>query len=109
MLSIIKKNQQAILELCFGQLDKVGRSLAQHGVSNTINRHHFVGVAYMQKARLNGELARLELKLYHTLKPVKKIQNSIDNRIDQAIDYLPAHLAQKAHCTHNKIKNIVHL
>ena len=104
MLSLFKHQQEALIELCLSQVDRVGKHLSDHEITDQVNRHQLVAVAFMQKNRLDGERSRFALQVSQRLQPLKKLQSSLDEHIDKVIDYLPEPVAMKAHQTHEFIK-----
>lgn len=103
---IIKSQQGTITQHVLNQVDTIGATLQQLGVTDKVNRHTLVGQAWVQKHRLEGEMARLDLLVHSSLRPIKKIRCKVDRTIDDAIDYLPPQIAKHAHKTHNQIKRI---
>ena len=109
MLNIVKnvkKRQDAIAQQVLSGVDTLGAKLNTIGVKNSINRHTLISQAWVQKHRLEGEMARFDLLLHSSLRPLKKARNKIDQTLDEAIDFLPAPIARRAHRTHEHIKRL---
>ena len=105
-LKALTNNKDVMTQHLLSQIDNIGFTLNNFGIKNNINRHTLVGQAWVQKHRIEGELARLDLLVHTSLRPFIKMRQKIDQSIDTAIDYLPQSLAQRAHKTHTKIKRL---
>lgn len=106
LAALVKNKQDDIAQHLLTQVDTIGHALNHLGVKNQINRHTLVGQAWVQKHRLDGEIARLDMLVHNKLRPIKKMRSMVDATLDDAIDYLPPSLAKRAHHTHEQIKRI---
>ncbi|HBF09567.1 MAG TPA: hypothetical protein DHW71_14600 [Gammaproteobacteria bacterium] len=102
-LKALTTNKDAMAQHLLSQVDNIGLTLNQLGIKNNINRHALVSQAWVQKHRIEGELARLDLLVHTSLRPLIKARKKIDQTIDTAIDYLPQSLAKRAHKTHSTL------
>lgn len=106
LAALVKNKQDNIAQHLLSQVDTLGHVLSHIGVENQINRHTLIGQAWVQKHRLDGEIARLDVIVHNKLRPIKKIRSKVDTTLDSAIDYLPSAIAKRAHRTHAHIKRL---
>ena len=91
------KNIEQVTELALRQLDTAGYYLSRYGISDKVNRHNLIAIAMVQKARAEGELARMELHWARQRKRVQQLLDQVDHTTDQVIDLAPKPLAHRLH------------
>ena len=89
------KNVERYAELALRQLDTAGYYLNRYGISEKVNRHNLIALVMTQRARIKGELGRLELRIAMQRKQLQQRVDRISDSTDQLIEMAPKPVAMQ--------------
>lgn len=82
-------NLQQAADLALKQLDNAGYYLSRYGISNNVNRHNLIAIAFTEKQHLMAELTRLEMKARMRKHHLEQLTANLSGQADEWIAKAP--------------------
>ncbi len=82
-------NLQQAADLALKQLDNAGYYLSRYGISDKVNRHNLIAIAFTEKQHLMAEITLLEMKTRMRKHQLEQLRAELSEQADEWIAKAP--------------------